>query len=67
MKVGIVNRPSHPDGAIKLEPETNEEMAGLQAFMEDGLAVEIKLLRKLTDSKRGIYYEFYYDRHPKGR
>jgi len=65
MKVGIVNRPQHPEGVILLEPENNTEMAGLQAFMEDGIFVKLKMRCKLTDSKQSIFYEFYYDRNIK--
>lgn len=50
------------ESAISLYPETNEEMAQVKGFVEDGVAVAMRIKEVLSENKRAIYFKIDYDR-----
>ena len=53
---------TNEESFIMLFPETNEEMAQVKAFAEDGLLAPMRIKEEISDNKRAVYFKIDYDR-----
>uniref|UniRef100_A0A6M3KVA2 Uncharacterized protein n=1 Tax=viral metagenome TaxID=1070528 RepID=A0A6M3KVA2_9ZZZZ len=62
MQAIITNRPDDKDGVIRIYPETVEDVAQLETFINDGIMVSLRIGKFISSNKRVIYADIFYDR-----